>query len=416
MVAPAFWFYPVTPYTSMVLTPIACRRLCFQTALLAAIAYSQPQQARSAVRQRHHTGKSSSRLASYRSTFLYGLTPSYSPDNPTIRSENEIVAFRLRRNDSFVAVPLKGNVSGDSGIVNFLTASPDGHFLVAECENTNDGNYDPLFVQYRIQADGQLKPFDRYGMTNFPGATHLVFHPSGRYAYLSWPDQSNSQTRPGAVVQFRVTSKGYLTYPPVASVPCGPMPTALALDAQGRVGGVLDDETGFLWQYTLTPQGRLQPTRPPSVPVAKDIFPPLITRDGRFMYVESQQSRQRYRIYQLRRNASGGFSLLMPWAVRVPQSIYSMAISNRHRALYVSSGTRLLMFRISPQGTLQPSHFSINTVVGLNMTIDEVTGYLYVMGLQLRAYRIRENGALTALGKVPKHTNIRINDLTVVHR
>lgn len=399
----------------MALTHIACRRLCFQTALLMAIAYSQSQQARSAVR--HHAKRSSSRSASsasYRSTFLYGLTSSYSPDNPTIRAGNEIVAFRLRRNGSFVAVPLRGDVSGASGIVNFLTASPDGHFLVAECQNIRDGNYDPLFVQYRIQADGQLKPFERFALLT--GGTHLVFHPSGRYAYLSWPDQSNSQTRPGAVVQFRVTSKGSLVYPPVASVPCGPMPTALALDAQGRVGGVLDAETGFLWQYTLTPQGRLRPTIPPSIPVAKNVSAPMITEDGQFMYVASQQSRQRCRIYQLRRNASGDFSLLMPWAVRVPEVIYSVTISNKHRAVYVSSGTRLLTFHISPQGTLQPSPFSLNMGVGLNMAVDEVTGYLYVMGLQLRAYRIRENGTLAALGKAPTHTSVRMSGLTIVHR
>jgi len=361
--------------------------------------------------RKHH-----SRLDQSRSTFLYGITEPLVA-NRINENRLNINIFRLRRDGSLVNIPLRYNpaafATGYAGTVNFLTASPDGHFLFAECENTRDGNYDPRFLQYRIQANGQLKPFDRFAL--LPGATHLVFHPSGRYAYLSWPDQSNSQARPGAVVQFRVTSKGNLVYPPVASVPCGPMPTALALDGQGRAGGVLDAETGFLWQYTLTPQGRLQPTKPPSVPVAKDVFAPMITEDGQFMYVASQQSRQRYRIYQLRRNASGGFSLLMPWAVRVPQVIYSMAISNRHRALYVSSGTRLLTFHINPQGTLQPSPFSVNTVVGLNMTVDEVTGYLYVMGLQLRAYRIRENGALAALGKVPAHTNFRINDLTIVH-
>ena len=329
---------------------------------------------------------------------------------------DKILAFRKRRDGSFITIPLRGNFSGDGGNVESLTASPDGRFLFAECKRTGDGGgYQPYFLQYQIQTSGQLRLVARVGLIGILGAAHLVFHPSGHYAYLSWPDQSSSQTRPGAVVQLRVTDKGMLVFPPIASVPCGPMPTALALDAQGRVGGVLDAETGFLWQYTLTPQGRLQPTKPPSVPVAKDVFAPMITEDGQFMYVASQQSRQRYRIYQLRRNASGGFSLLMPWAVRVPQVIYSMAISNRHRALYVSSGTRLLTFHISPQGTLQPSPFSLNTMVGLNMAVDEATGYLYVMGLQLRAYRIRENGALAALGKVPAHTNFRINDLTIVH-
>ncbi len=403
----------------MMLTDVAYQRSCCLMVLTTAIiySYSQPQQVCAAIRQGYHAGKSIPRSFPHRSTFLYGLTSSYSSENPTLREGNEILAFRLRRDGSFVAVPLKGHPSGDGGNLEALTASPDGRFLFTECRNTDaDGNYAPYFLQYRILSSGQLKLQGRYGITDVPGATHLVFHPSGRYAYLSWPDQSSSQTRPGAVVQFRVTDKGDPTFKPIASVPCGPMPTALALDDQGRVGGVLDSGTGFLWQYTLTPQGRLHPTIPPSIPVAKDVLAPMITEDGQFMYMASQQSRQRYRIYQLRRNARGGFSLLMPWAVRVPEVIYSVTISNKHHAVYVSSGTRLLTFHISPQGTLQLSPFSLNTMVGLNMAVDEATGYLYVMGLQLRAYRIRENGALAALGKVPAHANFRINDLTIVHR
>jgi len=340
-------------------------------------------------------------------------------------NENKINinVFRLRRDGRFVNIPLRYNptafATGYAGTVESLTASPDGRFLFAECRNTDaDGNYRPYFLQYRILPSGQLKPAGRYGETDTPGATHLVFHPSGRYAYLSWPDQSSSQVQLGAVVQIRVTDKGDLDFKPIASVPCGPMPTALALDGQGRLGAVLDAETGFLWQYALTPQGRLQPTRPPSVAVTKGVLAPLITGDGQSMYIISDGSRQRYRVYQLRRQSGGSFSLIMPWAVRVPGVIFSAAVSNRHRVVYVSSGTRLLTFRISQQGALQPGIFSMQTVVGVNMAVDEVTDCLYVLGLHntLRAYRIHDNGALTALGKFVAHASIRMNGLTIVHR
>ena len=394
-------------------------QLTLLTALVTVVTYGQLPQAFSAKGHRDYVGSASPHSASHHSTFLYGLTSSDVPGNSTFQYRSEILAFRLRRDGRFVAIPLKGNLSGDLGNLQFITASPNGRFLFAECKNTDaDGNYRPFFLQYRILPSGQLKPDGRYGETDTPGATHLVFHPSGRYAYLSWPDQSSSQSQPGQVVQIRVRSKGDPDFTPVASVPCGPMPTALALDSQGKVGGVLDAETGFLWQYTFTSQGRLQPIIPSSTPVVKQIFAPLITGDGQFMYVANEPNHQHYRIYQLHRNAGGGFSLLTPWAVRVPDAIYSVVMSNKHRVVYVSSGPRLMSFRISRKGMLQPGTFSMKTVVGVNMVVDEETDCLYVLGLHnmLRAYRILDNGALTALGKAPAHASVRMNDLTIVHR
>ena len=360
-----------------------------------------------------------------RAAFLYGITGPHtlaSTSAEDLANENRInvEAFRIRRDGSLVNVPLRYNprafASGYSGTVQELVASPDGRFLFAECENTHNDRPAPIFLQFRIQTDGQLQPFDRFSLA--PGATHLVFHPSGRYAYVSCPDQSNSQTRPGAVVQFRVTHNGILVYPPVASVPCGPMPSRLTLDHQGRVGAVLDAETGFLWQYTLTPQGRLQPAKPPSVPVVTQAFTPQITADGRFLYIASQQSRQRYCVFQLGRGASGGFSLLTPRAVSVPRVIGDVAIASRQRAVYVSSGGRLFTFRIGPRGTLQPSRFSVNTVVDVSMAVDEAGGHLYVLGLhdKLFTYSIRKDGTLILLNKVPARIGYDFSNPTVVYR
>ncbi len=140
--------------------------------------------------------------------------------------------------------------------------------------------------------------------------------------------------------------------------------------------------------------------------------------NGQSLYVPSQQSRERYRMYQLRRNSGGGFSLLMPWAIRLPGVIWSVVVSNKRRLMYVSSGGKLLLFHISPQGTLQQSHYSLSTKVGLNLAVDEATGYLYVMGLYnfLHTYRIGQDGKLSAVGKHPIHVNLRLSHLTIVHR
>lgn len=370
----------------------------------------------------NHKHRARPHSISHRSTLLYGVISPYGADAVSENMIN-ISVFRLRRDGHFVNIPPRYNpnafATGYAGMVEALTASPDGRFLFAECKNTDaDGNYRPFFLQYRILPSGQLKPDGRYGVTDTPGATHLVFHPSGRYAYLSWPDPSSSQARPGAVVQIRVTGKGDLDFTPIASVPCGPMPTALALDGRGRVGAVLDAETGFLWQYALTPQGRLQPTRPASTTLVKEFSAPVITGDGQFMYVASEPIRWRCRIYQLHHQTEGGFSRLMPWAVRVPGVIFSMALSNKHRVVYASVGTRLLSFRISRQGTLQPGAFSMTTTVGVDMVVDEATDCLYVLGLHnmLRAYRIHEGGTLTALSKAATHVSDGMRGLTVVHR
>lgn len=353
-----------------------------------------------------------------RSTFLYGVT------NPLIGSrvnENKlnITVFRLRRNGKFAMIPLRYNPkafeTGYAGTVNGLTASPDGRFLVMECNNTDDGSYRPYFLQYRIRPDGQLTPHERFGLEI--GARNIVFAPSGRYAYATLPDLSISQSLPGKVLEFHVSVQGDIVGPPFASVPCGPMPTALTLDSQGKVGAVLDAETGFLWQYTLTPQGKLLPANPPSVAVCKTPLAPLVTAQRQFMYVINDGSLNRHRIYQLHRNSSGGFSLLMPEAVRLSGVIWSVAISNKHHVIYVSSGNRLLTFRISPQGTLQPGPFSLNSTAGLSIVSDELKNCLYILGLHntLRAYRIGQDGRLTVLNQQPAYTNLRLNDLTVVH-
>ena len=361
---------------------------------------------------RKHHGRSPS-------TFLHGVTQ---PLLASKANENKlnVSVFRLRHDGGFARVQLRDYpippTFGYALTVRFLTASPDGRFLFAECDNTADGRYAPLFLQYRILPDGQLKPYDRVAIV--PGSTHLVFHPSGRYAYLSCADQSSAQTQPGRVVQVRVTPEGDLLYPPVASIPCGPMPTALTLDRQGRVGAVLDAETGFLWQYTLTAQGRLSPCSPPQVAVAKDFVAPLMTWEGQSAYVSSQGRHQRYRIYQLRRRAGGGFSLLMPWAVRVPDVIYSMTISNRHRAIYVSSGVRLSSFQVGPQGALRPTSFTLKTGVSVNMAVDEESDLLYASGLNntLRVYRIHGSGLLTALHASPARACSWMDSLTIVRR
>ncbi len=326
-----------------------------------------------------------------------------------------IAVFKLRRDGEFAAVPLRYNPkafdTGYAGTVNFLTATPDGRFLIAECQNTNDGNYQPYFLQYRVQTDGQLKPYARFSLIT--GGRNLVFHPSGRFAYLSCPNQSSSQSSPGTIAEFHVTPQGDILYPPFAFVPCSAKPSALALDSRGRTGAVVDADTGFLWQYTLTPQGALLPVNPPSVPVARS-FVPLMAGDGRSLYVLSQQSRERYRIYQLRRSG-GGFSLLMPWAVRLPGVIWGAVISNKYRILYVSTANLLLTFYVGPQGALQPGRFRMSTTVGVKIAIDEQNDCLYVLGLRnsLRAYRIHEGGRLTALGPAAVGAGMA---LTVVHR
>ncbi len=323
--------------------------------------------------------------------------------------------FKLLHNGKFKIIPLRYNPKAFvGGTVNALTASPDGRFLVMECNNTDDGNYRPYFLQYRVRPDGQLTQYDRFGLGT--GARNIVFAPSGRYAYASVPDLSSSQSLPGKILEFHVSAQGDILYPPFASVPCGPMPTTLAIDASERVAGIMDAETGFLWQYTVTTQGHLVPASPPCIAVAKAPFAALITQDGQFLYIVSNGSQNRARIYQLRRRASGGFSLLMPWAVRLPGTIWSTAISNRHHVLYVLSGDRLrlLMFRIGPQGTLKPIS-SLNTVIGVDMAADEEADCLYILSRQgqLRAYRIGEGGALKALG--PAAAGYRMS-LTVVHR
>lgn len=361
------------------------------------------------------------------STLLYGIYDNTGEANnktyaQLIADENKpnISIFRLRRDGSLVPIPMRYNSkafsNGYSGRVNSLTASPDGRFLIAECQNTHEDNYAPIFVQYRILPDGQLKPYDRFGL--LPGGRNLVFHPSGRYVYLSCPDQSSSQSQPGTIAEFHVTPAGDILYPPFATVSCGPMPTALALDNQGRVGAVVDAETGFLWQYTLTPQGRLVPANPPSISVGRNTDAALMVGSGQSLYIPSQQSRERYRMYQLRRNNGGGFSLLMPWAMRLPGVIWSVVVSSKRRLMYVSSGGKLLLFHISPQGALQQSRYSLSTKVGLNLAIDEATGYLYVLGLYkfFHVYRIGQDGKLKAVGKHPAHVNLRLNDLTIVHR
>lgn len=361
------------------------------------------------------------------STFLYGIYDNTGEANnetltQLIADENKpnISIFRLQRDGSLVAIPLHYNPKafshGSGGTVNSLTASPDGRFLIAECQGTHDDNYSPIFVQYRIYPNGQINPLESFGLVL--GGRSLVFHPSGRYAYLSCPDPSPTQSGPGTIAEFHVTPAGDILYPPFATVPCGPMPTALTLDSQGRVGAVVDAGTGFLWQYTLTPQGMLVPANPPSVPIGRNTDATLMMGSGQSLYIPSQQSRERYRMYQLRRNSGGGFSLLMPWAIRLPGVIWSVVISNKRRLMYVSSGGKLLLFHISPQGTLQQSHYFLSTKIGLNLAIDEETGYLYVMGLHnvIRTYRIGQDGKLTAVGKHPAHVNLRLNDLTIVHR
>lgn len=387
------------------------------SALLAALLCSS-QSLSTCLAASHESHKHSPHTHS-RSTFLYVVTEPLS-GSAINQNRYNINAFRLRRDGSIKSIPLKYDSSaptrGYYSEVNSLTASPDGKFLTAECQNTHEDKYAPYFIQFRIQDDGQIKPVDRFGLV--PGGSGLVFHPSGRYAYLSCPDQSNSQTQPGAIAQYRVTGEGGLAYPPVAFVPCGPRPSVLALDSQGRVGAVLDGQVGSVWQYTLTPQGRLQPAAPPAFAVAKSILYPSLTGDGRFLYAASEMSRQRHRIYQMRRTAGGGYALLMPWAVRLPEGIYSMVISNYRHVLYVSSGTKLLTFRISQQGTLQPAHFSLNTVIGVSLAIDEATGYLCILGLHntLRAYSISADGTLKALGKAPAHAaSWRYGGPTVVH-
>lgn len=372
----------------------------------------------------HHPRHNQSRSTS---TFLYSVYDNTGEANnetlaQLIANENKpnISIFRLRRDGSLVSVPLRYNPkafsSGYAGTVNSLTASPDGRFLIAECQNTHEDNYSPIFLQYRIQPDGQIKPYARFSGPTLGGRS-LVFHPSGRYAYLSCPDPSPTQSGPGTIAEFHVTSAGDILYPPFATVPCSPKPSALALDSQGRVGAVVDADSGFVWQYTLTPQGRLVPANPPSVPVAR-AFTALMAGNGQSLYVPSQQSRERYRMYQLRRNSGGGFSLLMPWAIRLPGVIWSVVVSNKRRLMYVSSGGKLLLFHISPQGTLQQSHYSLSTKVGLNLAVDEATGYLYVMGLYnfLHTYRIGQDGKLSAVGKHPIHVNLRLSHLTIVHR
>ena len=274
------------------------------------------------------------------STFLYSVYNNTGEANnetlaQLIANENKpnISIYRLRRDGSLISVPLRYNSkvfsNGYSGTVNSLTASPDGRFLIAECQGTHDEYYSPIFVQYRIYPDGQITPYDSFGLVS--GGRSLVFHPSGRYAYLSCPDPSPTQSGPGTIAEFHVNAAGDILYPPFASVPCGPMPTALTLDSQGKVGAVLDFETGFLWQYTLTPQGRLVPANPPSVPVGRNTSAALMAGDGHSLYVPSQQSRERYRLYQLRRNSGGGFSLLMPWAIRLPGVIWSLDVRQLRR-------------------------------------------------------------------------------------
>jgi len=84
--------------------------------------------------RKHH-----SRLDQSRSTFLYGITEPLVA-NRINENRLNINIFRLRRDGSLVNIPLRYNpaafATGYAGTVNFLTASPDGHFLFAECENT----------------------------------------------------------------------------------------------------------------------------------------------------------------------------------------------------------------------------------------------------------------------------------------
>lgn len=351
-------------------------------------------------------------------TFLYGVTP---PLIGSLVNENKlnIAVFKIGDNGQTLVLPLRYNPkafdTGYAGTIKSLTASPDGRFLFMECSNTDDGNYRPHFLQYRILVNGQLKPYDRFGLVT--GARNIVFAPMGHCAYLSLPNLSSSRSQPGRVLEFHVSTQGRIIYPPFASVPCGPMPTALAMDAKGRVAGVMDDETGFLWQYTVTAQGRLKPASPPSVAVTKTPLAPVIAQDGQFIYVIDDGRRDQHRIYQLHHQA-GSFSLLMPWAVSLPGPIWDTAISNKHHVMYVSAGNRLLTFHISSQGTLRLGYFSMNTIVGVTMVVDNETDCLYVLGLhnRLRTYRICEDGTLKAFSNASTATNTTMSSFVVVHR
>jgi len=384
-------------------------RIAFLTALFC---FSQSQQncmaASHFVRKNHH------RSRQFQPTLLYGVT---NPLVGDLANENKlnIAAFKLMQNGKFISIPLHYNPTafnaGYAGTINSLVASPDGRFLVTECNNTDDGNYRPYFLQYRIQRNGNLEPFDHFGLGI--GVRSVVFAPSGHYAYASQPNLLSSRSLPGRILEFHVSSQGRIMYPPFSSVPCGSMPGSLTIDKSGRAAGVIDSETGFLWQYTVTAQGHLIPAVPPFVAVAKSIVMLMVTQDGQSMYGVSNGSKNR--IYQLHRRTGGGFSLLMPWAVGLPGVIWSAAISNKHRLLYVSSANLLLAFRIGSQGTLQPSRFLMKTSVGVKIVVDEENDLLYILGIHnlLRTYRIDGEGRLTALG--PAAAGYRMS-LTVVHR